>query len=256
MPNIPVSVEFVGYALAALAFIAFIFFVTRSELSGRSLTAASLVSVLWAGTMAVAAAPDGLPVYAHLLGEFALGGAWLFYLSMLLSGAAGAGKSWLVRYGWLVLTTMLLLIGSAQAALQHHEALLGNVGRTLVFGSVLIALYGLVLTEQVYRNARTSQRAGLKFLCLGLGSVFAYNLFLYSDAVLEGQVSYAFWAARGYVVAAACVPLLLVFVQRTPATISGIFVSRHIVFYTATLFGAGVYLVIVGFVGYYVRQFG
>ncbi len=38
--------------------------------------------------------------------------------------------------------------------------------------------YALVGIEQIYRNARESQRRGLKTLCLGVGGIFAYDLFL------------------------------------------------------------------------------
>ena len=47
-----------------------------------------------------------------------------------------------------------------------------------------LSLSGLVLVEQFYRNVQPQQRWGIKFLCLGLGGIFACDFYLYSDALL------------------------------------------------------------------------
>src|SRR5690606_10143570 len=44
--------------------------------------------------------------------------------------------------------------------------------------------------------------------------------------------------------------------QRNPDWSVGIFVSRHVVFHTATLMGVGVYLILMSAIGYYIRIFG
>jgi len=125
----------------------------------------------------------------------------------------------------------------------------------LYFGSLLTALFVLIALEQIYRNARTSQRRGLKFLCLGIGTIFAYDIFLYSNAILSDTMSPLLWGVRG-VIALMCVPLIRVATTRKPAWRTGMFVSRRVVFYTTTMIFAGIYLATIGIAGYYIRTLG
>jgi putative PEP-CTERM system histidine kinase len=90
---------------------------------------------------------------------------------------------------------------------------------------------------------------------LSLGGIFAFDLFVYSDAVVSGQIGTLFWGVRGYVVAM-CVPMIGVSVSRIASWSRGIFVSRQVVFYTTTLVGSGLYLTAIGFTGYYIEQLG
>src|SRR5262245_64517780 len=58
-----------------------------------------------------------------------------------------------------------------------------------IIGPFLIALTGLVLVEQLYRNTTPERRWSVKHLCLGLGGVFAYDLYLYADGRSEEHTS-------------------------------------------------------------------
>ncbi|RLA38263.1 MAG: PEP-CTERM system histidine kinase PrsK [Gammaproteobacteria bacterium] len=120
---------------------------------------------------------------------------------------------------------------------------------------VTLALIGLLLVEQVFRNTTPAQRWSIKYLCIGVGLIFAYDFYLYSDALLFRQVSPPLWDARGLVNAIA-VPLIAISIARNPTWDLGIHVSRTIVFHSATLLGAGFYLLIMAGVGYYVRYYG
>ncbi|MEF8793373.1 hypothetical protein [Thiohalorhabdus sp.] len=60
-------------------------------------------------------------------------------------------------------------------------------------------MLGLVLLEQVYRNGRPNSRWALKYLCLGLGILFVFELFLYADGLLTQEPDPDVRAARGYV---------------------------------------------------------
>ena len=256
--GIEASLQNIGYGLAGLAYLllsVLLMFSFRGRLRGNLLTAASLVSVVWAGAMIWMSTPTSLSAMGMLLAEILHDAAWLMFLSALLSGAVGAGRNWFVRFGGILLSAGILALGVGQELYLNYDVLGNGSGETLVMGSLLTSLYALVVIEQIYRNARESQRHGLMYLCLGLGGIFAYDLFLYSNAILEGRISDLFWSARGYVVAL-CVPLIVLAAQRSPSWSAGIFISRQIVFYSSTLVGAGIYLTIVGFSGYYIREFG
>ena len=54
----------------------------------------------------------------------------------------------------------------------------------LYAGFLLVSVVGLVLVEQIMRNAHIESRRAVKYLCIGLGVIFAYDFYLYSNALL------------------------------------------------------------------------
>lgn len=186
-------------------------------------------------------------------------GVWLLFLLQLLdperAGAmVPAAVPRLLRRG------LWSLVG-LQLALVWLEPLLGGEFPFL-FGSapkliaqVFLALLGLVLLEQYYRNARPELRWRIKFLCFALGAVFAYDFFLYADALLFSRIDANLWAARG-AIAVLVTPLLAVAAARNADWSVDIFVSRDVVFHSVTLFGAGIYLLLMAWAGYYIRVYG
>jgi len=89
----------------------------------------------------------------------------------------------------------------------------------------------------------------------GIGGLFAYDLFLYSQAELVRGIMADAWNARGALIAFAA-PLIAIAVRREPQWSLDVFVSRQAVFYTTTFMGVGAYLLLTAAGGYYVRQFG
>ncbi|BBJ22844.1 histidine kinase [Candidatus Nitrotoga sp. AM1P] len=126
---------------------------------------------------------------------------------------------------------------------------------TDIVGRVVIAVMGMLLVEQLYRNTPAKGRWGIKFACFGIGGMFAYDFYLYSDAMLFRQVNMEIWTARG-AVNALIVPLVAVSAARNPRWSLGISVSRRILFHSATLLGTALYLLAMSAAGYYLRFFG
>jgi putative PEP-CTERM system histidine kinase len=225
----------------------------RGRLQGGLVVAASALSTAWCFFLAYQA----LAANAYSIAAFTLetlrGGAWLTLLLSLL-GAYGKGRSLLrpltlfVHALWLTVLLYGLVVAFAPAII-HPE------NPYSVIGLLAIALAGLVMVEQLYRNTNAEKRWAIKFLCLGLGGIFAYDLFLYSQSLLFRQIDAHLWDARGLVNALA-VPLIAVAAARNPEWSVGIFVSRHVVFYTASLVGAGCYLLAMAAGGYYIRLYG
>jgi len=253
-----VSLQYFGYGLAGIVFLLLaVLLLTRlrGRLGGGQLVAVTLMSAAWAFLLAWAAAPPGLSPSQLFFVETLHGAAWLFFLGATLHGAVGSGPLWIVRYGTILLPIGTLTAGVGLELYSRYDLQAPGAGSITVICSLLIALFMLVAIEQIYRNARESQRHSIKFLCLGVGGIFAYNLFLYSNAVLAGEISELLWVVRGFVVAM-CVPLIALAAQRSPSWSGGIFVSRQIVFHSATLISAGIYLSVVGITVYYVRFVG
>lgn len=123
------------------------------------------------------------------------------------------------------------------------------------FTRLLIAVAGLVLVENLYRNAPPDSRWSIKFLVLALAGLFAYDLFLYSSAALLRFRDPDWDAARG-LVNLLFVPLIAVSAARSRSWGLKIHVSRQIAFYSATLLFGGAYLLVMSAAGYYVRIIG
>lgn len=240
-----------SYFTAALLFLVLsILLLTswRGRLQGALLVGACGATVLWAAVVAFSAAwgyPASLLVPSL---EITRNAVWFAFLIRLLHpveiAAAMATRLKILTAAVLGVCVVLLAM------------LYGGGGSYLtVFGQVFLSIIGLGLVEQVYRNTVPERRWALKFLCLGIGGMFAYDLFLYSDALLLQRIDMDLWNARG-MITALVVPLIALSAARNPQWSLDVFVSRGIVFHTAALMGAGLYLLVMAAAGYYIRLYG
>jgi len=85
--------------------------------------------------------------------------------------------------------------------------------------------------------------------------MFAYDFFMYAQALLFNQLDMNLWAARGAVFMLVA-PLIGVAVARNPDWSVDVFISRDAAVHTATLLFAGCYLLFMAAAGYYIREFG
>ncbi len=243
----------VSYAIGGCAFLLLSVLLAtswRGRLQGGLFVAASCTSVIWGSWLAYqASVARPYPTITFLLEVFR-GGIWLSLLLALLRG-----------YNWTQVVSRSAVYGIHALWLL---ALLYGVSVALglrtgfpvpILALLAIALVGLVLLEQLYRNTRPESRWTIKFLILGIGSIFVYDLFLYSQALLFREIDADLWSARGAVNALA-VPLIAVAAARNPKWSVGVFVSRQVVFYTTALLGGGIYLLAMAAGGYYVRLYG
>jgi putative PEP-CTERM system histidine kinase len=109
--------------------------------------------------------------------------------------------------------------------------------------------------EHLYRNKTAQQRWAVKFACMAILAMFVFDFYMYSDAALLRGVNPDIWAARGFG-AALCAPLLAISVARSVSWSTGLSVSRRMLFHSAALAGAAVYLLLMGSAGYFLRYFG
>ena len=128
-----------------------------------------------------------------------------------------------------------------------------NVGLVVVLMS--LPLLGLLLLEQLFRNLGEDARWFAKPVCLGLAIVFAFDIYMMSEGFLFGRIDHGTLGVRGAVHMLA-VPFLLVAARRRADWLARLQVSRAAMFHSATLVLAGLYLLFVSSLGYYVRFFG
>ncbi|MBI3774600.1 MAG: PEP-CTERM system histidine kinase PrsK [Gammaproteobacteria bacterium] len=109
--------------------------------------------------------------------------------------------------------------------------------------------------EQIFRGTPAEQRWAIKFLCLGVGGAFAFDFYMYAEALLFHTIDANVWGARGYI-NALVVPMLAISAARNPHWKVDIVVSRQLIFQSVTLVGAGLYLLAMALAGYYIRVVG
>lgn len=244
----------VAYGLFAL------YFAQRLVRGSLPVTAPALVflaalttSAIWAGV----ALADGLRHWSDRLpGWIAPGldllrfGLWFTFILMLLPPARrGAGLAWVRPVAIVAILAQLTLILAAERL--PSDTLI----RPLALSSLGIAVLGLVLVEQMLRNATADARWNAKPVCLGLGGIFVFDLFIGSQAALFQHFDGDAVSVRALVHAAA-VPLLYVASRRHGDWLGKLHVSRAAVFHSVALLLVGIYLLIVAGVGYYVRYTG
>jgi putative PEP-CTERM system histidine kinase len=245
----------IGYALAGTLYLLLailLITVRRGRVIGVHLTIACVMSVVWAAVLAWDSGVSRLSPALLFIADVLRAGAWITFLARLLYEiGAGRATRYLANMVWI--GVLVVGIFAWYGSLETEAG--ATFGRIMFLGGLAISLSGLVLIEQVYRNSSTEARWSLKLLALGIGGVFAFDLFLYSQAVLFNAIHTDAWAARG-VVNVFFVPLIAMAARRNPDWQLRIFVSRQVVFYSTTLIAVGFYLVLMSLGGYLIVRFG
>ncbi|MGA8096705.1 MAG: hypothetical protein WB823_20790, partial [Steroidobacteraceae bacterium] len=171
----------------------------RQRLSGAGLATALSAQVAWA--LVSVAQEAGVPIAIGLFVpiEYLRDLAWALVLLRCLSRPAESRSAQAAQR----LTGALVLLVAAAAAASLFPRSGATVSvylqRDWLWGGLFLAIAGLVLVEQVARNTRAVQRWQLKYLWLGIGLNYAWDLALFSVAMLHGSAAKDFWLARGFV---------------------------------------------------------
>lgn len=255
------TVGVVSYAAGTLAALVLALVLLTGKAGGSRkhlLMFAAASSALWMGISATHSFGQTI-FYSSLLTELLRDFAWLVFLSSVLTALFPDPGRAALRFRNLVMLSagyLVLMASATTYRVMGGEVFSIGIGMDwLLAGYLVIPIWGLVLVEQLFRNTRVDARRGVKYLCIGTGGLFAYDFFLYSNALLFQGIDTHLWQARGLVNAVA-IPVVAIAVLRDPRWSVNIFVSRRIVFHTAALLGAGIYLLAMGVGGYYVRSFG
>ena len=253
---------FAGYVGAGAFFFLTALLLTshRGKAIGRLLIAASLISVLWFTAQVVYYQFQSLElVSANWLRVLECGrnAAWLALLLGLLRLGV---ESWIRRPISIAEILLFVLIGVefgiAVLAMVDFTSIFAQLFAQLYFGAGLaISLGGLILIEQLFRNSSRDSRWAIKHLCFGLGMLFAYDFYMYADALLFNRLDAGIWSARGLVNAFAA-PMIAVSAARNREWELSIFVSRRVAFHSITLIAGGLYLLIMAAAGYYIQAVG
>jgi len=234
----------------------------RDNAPKRMLALASIASSIWASVVTYQAIFGGLLSITLLL-ELFRSLTWFVFLLVMLRTAYIASVQISRKFRIAVLGMTVFIAGLMLLALYRiaggtlFEVIAGN---DVLVGHLIISIGGLVIIEQLYRNTSEEHNWALKYLWIAIGSMFAYDFYLYSDALLYQRIDNELWNARGFI-HAMVVPLIGVAIRREMQWSLGkdtidIFISRRMVFHTTALLAAGLYMLVIGVGGYYVREQG
>ncbi len=256
------TIAAVGYGLAALLFAVLALLLLtqwRGRPKGGYLLAATAVSAVWAGLNAYQIVDPVVPSPVLSAAEALRSFAWLLFLLVVLEpiAARSPGYRRALLGGRLLLVLLVAVVllapgGVDPLADATTQAAAGDLG---LIAELLLAIAGMALVEQLLRNTPVERRWTIKFLCIGLGAVFVFDFYLYTDALLFRRVDREIWLARG-VVNAMVVPLVAVAAARNPDWSMPLFVSRRAVLHTTAFFSAGVYMLLMALAGYYIKAYG
>ncbi len=222
----------------------------------RSLFLAAVVTTLWASVLVLQSLFGQPGFFTRYLLELLRYASWILLLFAMLrnsfqqSRLTGQLKQIL---GVATVVLLFLLVGFGLLEFVFDLSILN--GKTRLLGQIALSLLGLSLVEQIWRNSPAFGRSSIKYLCIGTATLFAFDFFMYADALLFGQVSDSFWNARGFV-NALLVPLFAINVINTRKQPVDFHLSRSAVFHAGTLIFAGGYLLCLAIGGYYVRVLG
>ena len=270
----PLTLGTLGHGAAAIAWLALTVLLVASRQRGRHgalLILASALSLGWAanGLLARGAASPGHVGTALL--ELAWILAWGFFVHALIrlgrhalpdpaSEADPAANEVFPSPldGWRYpLLALALLV--AFGALWTLAAAGGVAPETYLVGFaallMIAALAALVLVEELYRHTVPERRYAIRYLCTGLGLLFAFDFLVFTDTLLFRRLAPALWESRAFV-HALVVPLLALSIARSSDWALRLHVSRNAATGSAVVLGAGIYLLVTALVGTLIGRSG
>ena len=229
----------------------------RASIRARRMVVAAVLSAVWASSsLLYALNGQALTLVTSSLADVVRYGAWYAFLVALLAPTGESDAKPLLPF-WLPTTCWLLV--STGVALQFSLTL-GWLSpqdwlSTLILHGLSEAVIGLVLVEQLFRTVSEDSRWNIKPLCLALLFQFVFDVYLFSDAMMFNRIDVDALSVRGFV-HAMTIPLLMLTTERSRDWTSKLRLSQKAAFHSATLLFAGLYLLFMAGVGYYVRYFG
>lgn len=230
----------------------------RAGPRAKSMLTAIVLGAAWSA-LSLAFTLDNKPVFTFLgtLAELLQFGAWYSFIILVLHSGSIFSRSEKPIAPWILPSALLII---ASGIVVFSLLALGVLSpeywiRPLIFHALGKAVFGLILLEQLFRNVTDDSRWNIKPLCLGLATQYIFDIYLFSDALMFNRIDPDASAVRAFI-HSITLPLFFVATLRSRDWTSKIRLSQKAVFHSATLLIAGLYLLFMSGIGYYVRYFG
>ncbi len=248
--------SYITGAVFHIALAAFVLYRWGNRPGSRQFLITIAVNAVWAGTLAQFAGPHRVDEFGFaVLAELSRMILWVLLVWRFLFGDDRSTwprtSAYYVHGTWLIVLAFNLVM---LVAAYYGQPVISTASSYLISMFVL-SIVGYLLVYQFYRNSSVDERWQVKFFCLGVGSLFVYDLFVFSLGVLFRGLAEDLWYARGIVNAVVAV-LLAVAVVRMRVPSGEVAISRKVVFYSTGLLGVGLYLVAIAVGGYFIQIVG
>jgi len=249
---------FYSYLSGAVAFGAVLISSFFQKSRNTPFTIATFFSLLWCLAIMRTSQDPTFFLADTMFYETIRNASWLFLLATLLSKRHYSDSYSFVHHHKYVIPLVLLTLftASIETFPEFLDFIRTSLGVDPRFSlHVIFAVLGLILVEQLYRNTSLSHRWNIKFLCLGLGCVFAVDFLVFSKSLLYTRLDINLWQTRG-VINAVVATLLIVARNRMNglAPQDDLSAPRKTIFYTTILFGSGLYLILMSLTGFYLKH--
>ena len=209
----------------------------------RNAAVAAIVSAGWAALMWSQTAAHAWPTWNAMMADGFRFGAWLIALQALASIEIPA---WLRRVS--LGSCAALIIYTAFGAIAQGATPL----HLYPLAGFVTALAALAATLHVWRHAFHGAAREVKWCATAVAGQFSIDALTYAQAQWQGDVEPSLSVLRVIAIAASLLPLVYG-AWRVPVAAPRIFVSRQVMFYTASFFFLGLYFGATALAAYYLR---
>ena len=250
----PLSILVLAQAAAAFSYAAF---ATMLVLRGSRtwftacLVLASTVTSVWAATNVLVESSFAPRAVADIAGPLR-DGAWLTLVLAVIYRTRRGQRMW---WALVVTASCVVLFDTLFTATGIDVGPLLGVTIDSTATHIVTSIVGLMLVENMMRNLSRDQLWAVKFLGIGLVTIFLYELLERLPEFLTGIPVAVLSTARPLIFLMS-LPLFVVTAVRNPASALRIHSSRKIIFHSAALFGVGIVLQGTAAAAYYIRNYG
>jgi len=244
-----------GYVVAAILFLIMAIFLWtrwREHSKSQVLALPIFFSAVWAVTLAAttngafdSAAPE---IVAELLRCILWAVALvLIFRSLVVSEETDSSAS---RWAYLI-----LLAASVLGILLLTFSVLPVTTVIQICICVSTSIFILFMAEQIYRHTPQESGAGLRYFCLAVAGIFAYDVIFWVRELLAVEDNQQLAAARGYANALLALPIFYSIRERFNLSLDSLR-PRQVVFYTFSLFALSVLIIAIVAGDLFIREVG
>lgn len=243
-----------SYGVASAAFLGLAALLCLGWISRHwSIVALIMATLFWAmaGCWLAYYGNSHQPLYSLL--DFARSIALLFLINNALYQLSGEtnNEAAPIRIGTLVpITAVIALILGFLCVMEVENAFFFSL-----IGQVAIAVIGLFLVENLFQMSRPKSLWTTKHLLIGAGTIFAFDLFFYTEALLFLRIDGTIKNAQP-LIAILAIPLILISAKRLNDIVISVPVSRGLLVSTTALLASGIYILGVAGIAYLIRGLG
>lgn len=251
-----------SYALVGIAYLFFLLKIIQNsdenlgnKLSNRVLSLAILFTILWGlvelGNMFF---KNRLLIIVGDFFDFMRYLFWCIFIISILNINTQSLKYFNIFLGLITVIYVLLLIALLKGLYFYFENTAALADFIKIF-RLVFSIFSLVLIEKLFFGVVSDDRWKLKPMAIGLSSIFIFDLYLYSEGILFGNIDADAYAVRGFV-HALVVPFLFISLASRSRNNFRFKLSKNTVLNSLALTLSGAYLITIASVGYYIKFFG